>query len=288
MRIASAGSEENLLPSIQRLRKWFETCSSHTQVYKHPSDEDVRKCSEQMYAHKRGTEYLAASPLFVPKLREIFKKAIDAGNADGFDVHNCAFRSDRSGGASPSSAMATDDPFCKPPMELRLQVLMHLSLNDIASLRGCSRGFTHIPVYFFRRRLLLDHPYLWEVRGDSNPPYLWTCIKPPQLKYHFMRKASLYQELRDIESVIGEEDLAMLPAVKQEGRRYIESLAHPLEMAQKRALESVIELPLRKTDWFLIYKEITKQWTTLHGLRNRRRVWKCMEEVMQQMDAIEE
>jgi hypothetical protein len=47
------------------------------------------------------------------------------------------------------------------------------------------------------------------------------------------------------------------------------------------------KLPYDKTNWYLLYRDITVNWAKLKGLRNRARIWDCVLQVIDAMKAAE-
>ena len=65
--------------------------------------------------------------------------------------------------SSESIRAGSADPFLSVPMEVTSMVLEYLSSKDIASLRFATRAVRQVPQLMFRRLLLEDMPWMWEV-----------------------------------------------------------------------------------------------------------------------------
>lgn len=41
--------------------------------------------------------------------------------------------------------------------------------------------------------------------------------------------------------------------------------------------------PIRTSNWFVLYRDIKRNWNKMNGLRNRRRIWRIQEKMVEQM-----
>ena len=126
--------------------------------------------------HIPGTEYLAADPVDVPKLKDIIKNCTEQDNASIPEV----FTPDQS---SPETKMITAEnagPFLHLPPELKLSILRMLEYRDVSNLRLVTRAWNQLPQTFFRDLILEKMPWLWEVRNlrhrQINWHWLWTTL----------------------------------------------------------------------------------------------------------------
>ena len=128
-----------------------------------PRDLAVIRGRQQWWYHEPGSEYLVANPVNVPGLPALLKTSqsrfggssqVMSGPEVGYsqtDETSEGFRADSA------------DPFLSVPTEVTSIVLDYLSSKDIANLRLATRAFRHIPPLQFRRLLLEDMPWMWEV-----------------------------------------------------------------------------------------------------------------------------
>jgi hypothetical protein len=114
----------------------------------------------------RGYEHLAANPVFVPGFRDLCQSAV---SHDGtFDAYQSPFP-ERHPTRQPSPTR--NDPFLELPVELKVQIVMQLSSEDIAALGLSSRAFTHLPTTVWRDLLIKELPWIYEAWSDDATPY---------------------------------------------------------------------------------------------------------------------
>ena len=99
------------------------------------------------------------------------------------------------------------DPFTALSTEVTSMVIAYLSSKDIANLRLVTRVVQQLPNILFRRLLLEDMPWMWELEA----------------------------------------------------------------------------MPVRMFDWYRLYCIVKFGWIDLKGLRNRKRVWKEVEEIVRRI-----
>ena len=111
---------------------------------------DGRLLSCCRYYHQPGTEYLAANPLNIPGLQAIVEK--------------CRNRtSDIVFAAQGDNKPSTKDPFTSLSPELRLIILNRLEIQDVANLRLASRSFRQLPQSYFHHLIQQQMPWVWEL-----------------------------------------------------------------------------------------------------------------------------
>lgn len=76
-------------------------------------------------------------------------------------------------------------------MELRLQIISHLSSDDIAALALTSRAFCKLPQFVFYNFILQDFPWLWEA-WCPLPYALWATTTAFDLE----RDRTLWEQRR--------------------------------------------------------------------------------------------
>lgn len=193
------------------------------------------------WVHTPGEEWLAANPFRVLRLRRLLEEAMDVPQS--FHSNNSPFQ-------SRVIPAVSSDQFIRFPVELRHLVLQHLGARDIASLRLASRAFYHLPVLLWHRLLRDEMPWLWEIRSDE-PPYFWATVTEQDLNRH--------------------EDFNAVVPDASEYARPLQS--HGIDAQQHQATWVYPTPPLHRTNWFMLYCGIKRNWTDMKGLRNRKRIW---------------
>lgn len=114
----------------------------------------------QFWSHVPGTEYLAADPFHIPKLRKILQECILNKSAAPHVYVDRLPAADRS--------RLPKDPFATLAPELRLLILGLLDYKDVATLRLVSRIFRVMPQSFFRSLIRERMPWMWEIDEETN------------------------------------------------------------------------------------------------------------------------
>lgn len=146
---------------IDGLLGWWTMEASYHAVNSFPRHKDVVRCREQWWEHYKGTEYLAANPVFVPPLDPILQSAVS--DEPAFDPREGAFDVPEI-----SSSQLSTDPFTTLPHELRMHILEYLTSKEVANLRLASRSFRQLPNSLWRDLLARELPFLWEAWSDSR------------------------------------------------------------------------------------------------------------------------
>lgn len=263
-------------PDIAGLTSWWTLEAEHQYFSSFPRDLNVVRCAQQDWRHHNGTEYLVANPLFVTSLPAIWDEATDVRG--DFNPRHGAFAAVK--------PPATQDAFAKLPRELSLLILSQLSSNDIASIRLASRSFQQLPISFFHSLILREMPWLWEAWKIPPGSYShWACLGSDEIGHAIQQRDLAILDVRDYVRIVGEE----LPELKERLREYQIPLEREAEAQLQHALkkaESVPHhLPQGKTNWFRLYTLITRHWSSLKGLQNRRRIWKDCQELLRRVEA---
>ncbi|KAF2757903.1 hypothetical protein EJ05DRAFT_476197 [Pseudovirgaria hyperparasitica] len=243
--------------------------------------EHVRGCGSDFWLHPKGTEYLAANPLFVPKLPALLQMATET--KPDFDPRGSPFAESKDDG------LQTDD-FSRLPWELKMEILSHLSSKNIANLRLASRTFRHLPNTLWKHLLMKEMPWLWEVWCDDEP-YFWAAVAFGNIAQSYIdneRDLARYDEqsaeIDRINRIIEEAYVRENPAfVGRWKKASAEALGERPVLSQDwRSKASPVsgKLPSSKTNWYSLYTLITRHWKDLKGLRNRARIWTDIERMM--------
>ncbi|PVI04115.1 hypothetical protein DM02DRAFT_726029 [Periconia macrospinosa] len=262
----------------ERAKNWREM----EDIPRHPS---VRECRDQEWLHAPGTAWLAANPLYVPKLSEIFQASVSAG--PDFRISDGAF--------SVPERQCEDrnnDLFASLPNELRISILDNLNVKDIAALRLSSRAFRQIPIQYFQKMLNRHMPWLWEAWPTHS-----SLIQRP---YAFWATCTPAEALARLDK--GSRDVAVLDdycrIVTLEMPELEEVLREAISVEREKALEEArlemedhedrrpFWLPPLKTNYYVLYTLITRHWGELKGLRNRARIWEDCTSILGDIDSM--
>ncbi|KAJ9618869.1 hypothetical protein H2203_008685 [Taxawa tesnikishii (nom. ined.)] len=238
-----------------------------------PRDKAVVRGREQDWNHEPGDEFLVVNPVFVSGLPALFASTLR--DVPSFSPRNGAFRVSEShmeNMNSPSKA-ASDDPFVSLPPELRDMVLGYLGSAEVCNLRLVSRVFRQLPISTFQRLLEQERPWLWEV-WSSLPYSKWATTTARVYQRRNKAAQTHEQELELYRSVIAAEMPELLHDWRRAEPSYADIVPSPVHEAPSG------KLPERNTDWFALFEGITKQWSQLRGLQNRRRIWNAAEEIL--------
>ena len=254
----------------------------------HPRHLAVWRGAWQWWNHVRGDEFLAANPVLVPALPSVFNDAMETD--PNFSIRRSAFE-ERSQDINPANqhSQASNDPFNALPHETIHQLLSYLPSQAIARLRLVSRAFQHLPISLFRRLLQDEMPYLWEIR-DTTSPSLWAIHTASSIQDCTERPSCLAEQLEEEQDHYRQIIQAEMPEAwesYQEDHPWLKINPDLFEEEAKREMlrrhrEST---PLPKCDakrmnWYKLYCGIVRRWDELKGLRNRKRIWEDMEEVV--------
>ena len=128
-----------------------------------PRTPGVILARQQSWQHEPGFEYLAANPINLPGLPTMLKSSQSRCGGSSKEISGPEVRYSQTGKASKGFRTGSTDPFRSVPTEVTSMVLEYLSSKDIANLRLATRAFRQIPHLQFRRLLLEDMPWMWEV-----------------------------------------------------------------------------------------------------------------------------
>ena len=181
-------------------------CDYQTFFVDFPRDPAVRRGNEQFWEHEPGCEYLVANPIDIPGLSQLLEPPVHgAGQKTTFSASKGPNDSQTEVHRTPlSTPNEGKDPFYPLSAEITSMILDHLGSKDIANLRLATPVFRQLPTILFRRLLLEDMPWLYEVK----------------------------------------------------------------------------DLDVAEIDWYSFYCTLKSSWKDLKGLRNRRRIWRDVEEIL--------
>jgi hypothetical protein len=249
-------------------------------------DPNVYNCGKQNWEHLKGTEYLVANPLHIPQLRDIFAAAVDT--APDFSPRNGAF------GILESMEEPTGiDPFDSLPVELRTQVLDHLSSKDIASLRLASRVFSQLPVSYFQSLLQRECPWLWEawptrLHPEQGSYPKWAFMSTAEVVETSERQAKDFAILDNYCQMVKEDIPESSPVIDAAYEAQFLAIQDAHRLQNDSEDSKPFYLPPTKTNYFTLYTLITRHWQQLRGLQNRKRIWKDCVEILRRVAVYKE
>ena len=126
-----------------------------------PRDPAVREGQDSNWGHQPGHEYLAANPVEVPALPTLLKAA------ETSHASKVVFPAPRHGAASDK------DPFGILSAEITTMIINHLIPKDRANLRLCTRAVRQLPNILFRKLLLDEMPWMWELKDMEGARVDW-------------------------------------------------------------------------------------------------------------------
>ena len=135
---------------------------------------DLRS-DNQWWSHEPGCEYLVANPIDVPGLSQILQPSVDSiGKKITFgDVKGCDDRQTQDHRTSLLTSRSIQDPFSQLSAEITSMILDCLGSKDVAKLRLATPVFRQLPTILFRRLLLEDMPWLFEVKNLNVARINW-------------------------------------------------------------------------------------------------------------------
>ncbi|KAH7419341.1 hypothetical protein BKA64DRAFT_737538 [Cadophora sp. MPI-SDFR-AT-0126] len=224
-------------------------------------DPVIRDLKERFWIHRPGTEYLAANPVEIPGLRlamqGVYSEVSRGGGVfGGVPKSNLISKSQKSklkskrrnGEVLKSSRNRNTDPFAIFPLEMKNKILSHLSPVEISSLRLSTRAFRQPPQQIFRSLIEQEMPWFWEIdeiRAEVEKDYADA----------FREEFGSVEDLEMLEGLVDGEWLAFVRE-RMEGKREID------------------------VNWFGVYKTLKVMEGGRKGVRNRRRVWGLVGEVV--------
>ncbi|KAF4452364.1 hypothetical protein F53441_4773 [Fusarium austroafricanum] len=253
---------------LECLTQWWVLELTYDDFHAFPRYEGVSNAQEQYWQHNLGDEFLAANPCFVPGLEPLLSSTQQHEH-----IHSEFIPTGVVSGTVPA------DLFSLLPGEIRLMILTQLSFKDIAKLRLASRTFMQLPTSLFYQLTMRDTPWLYEA-WSSLPLSFWatTTQSEEERKQELVdiRVKELRQAIQSPEMVNAQ---GTIDSLKKDIDELLERNRTP------RPTTSVTLLSRTDTDWYALQTLITRNWKTLPGLKNRRRIWDDCQEILNRVDA---
>lgn len=257
---------------IDDLRMLWLTHNEHCvrfAVSQGPSD--VALVNEQFYEALPGTEYLAANPLHVPQLDKLIESCL-VKSSGGSDV---VFGT---GGHCSTS----NDPFSALSPELKAMIIEMLGRQDVANLRLVSRSFQQIPQSYFRGLVADEMPWIWWDIKDFLPTEvdwfkLWCRLSAADGGSQVDETERIL--LSRVEYGQYEQALAKFRVEDQEqvgDKQCNDEGVYVYTDEQKEKIKAIVRERM----------EAAKAWpkpTEVKGLRNRRRIYRDINEILDEI-----
>ncbi len=263
--------------NVPALTTWWSLEASYDLFHSFPRHEDVDENTDQWWEHKNGTAYLAADPLHVPKLEEIFRAVVETD--ENFDPRSGAFSVKES-----QQSTSITDPFALLPGEIQFEILDCLASKDIAALRLSSRSVSQLPISYFQKLILREMPWLWEAwPTNANSTQMkyskWATRTALDLQKHVVQYAKEKEILTPDVQIMEYEIHEANEILTTSSKHYKAIMATFQAGCEKSGMMTPFFLPPRQTNYFKLYTLITRHWAELRGLQNRKRIWTDCEEI---------
>lgn len=253
--------------------KWRNSEFNWDHFRNFPRAGDVFAAQDQFWRHEPGAEYLAANPLYVPGLPTLLTGANEETVKDGTGIFLC--RGDLEWPQLINNTPAVrqtvqKDLLASLPLDIRLYIVDFLGSVDTTNLRIASKSFTKLPNSVWYRFVREEMPWLWEAWDEAESlhiPSPWTTVTANEVAF-------LNKTRKQYSRVLSDE---YMPTDK------IVDYLLPLPSA----ISDQMRLFRANTDWRQVYTRIKRNWGWLRGLRNRRRIWEDVEEIIRRIQEFE-
>lgn len=245
--------------NVSGLMKWRNAECSYEAFYEFPRIADVLEAQEQFWRHVPRQEYLSANPLYVPGLPALLRAAAEENGTTGYET------------TPVSASVIQTNRLASLPLDVRLHIFDFLEPADILRLRAVSKAFALLPNSVWHRLVREEMPWLWEAWDDSetdHTPSPWTTMTANEVKFLNQTRKRYHKVLRNEPTTVDGTVEHLLP------RLILET-------------ESV-NLAKAATNWHRIYTTIKRNWACLKGLRNRKRIWEDVAEIIRRIQKYDE
>ncbi|KAL4981699.1 hypothetical protein BDW68DRAFT_75775 [Aspergillus falconensis] len=244
--------------NVSGLMRWRNAECTYEAFHEFPRIADVIEAQEQFWRHVPGREYLAANPLYVPGLPALLRAAAEPEGKMDYQK------------APASSSSSLTSRIASLPLEIRLHILDFLDPADIMRLRAASKAFTQLPNSVWYRLVREEMPWLWEAWGDSeidHTPSPWSTMTANEVKFLNKARKRYLKVLSDEPAILDGTVEYLLPC-------------------PNLGADSV-NLPMANLNWHQVYTTIKRNWGCLKGLRNRKRIWEDVAEIIRRIQKYE-
>lgn len=223
---------------------WYQVESTYHFTDKvFPRDEAVRRATkDQVWNHVEGDEWIAANPCFVPALHEEVKQ------------------------------LATEEAFAGPrPGD---EVGTGGDIDEIAQMNLSSEASANLPQSFYFGHIRHDMPWIWET-WCARPYAGWTTRSQSEIAKDPLALSHQREYLQNwIHAIEADGESS---TQKRAQLRDLNAQLKELEVSSHFVPEPVPAtlLPRQGTDWRKLYFALQNLGEASNGLRNRERVWRC-------------
>ena len=254
--------------------------SYHEQLRHHPA---VREGEEQWWIHNSGDAWLAANPVVVPGLPARFEAALRC------DTDKKSVNTMRPGYSSDK------DPLVKLPRELVDAILGFLIPKDVASLR-LAGGLTYLPLSHWRNVFREEMPWIWEMWDDVEPS-IWATLSYGAMRAEIEKRKVLSKRLEEDHELYKTIILEDMPEVWEAYKNDHPWLQMDSSKFKELDLSNLPTFPTYETisamrhdeiNWCRAFYEISTWEDEVKGLRNRKRIWEAVEEIIRRIIAYRE
>jgi len=278
---------------VEVLANWWTLNASYDKFHGFPRDPAVKRGEAQEWNHNIGDEFLAANPCFIPGYEKVLEgvrtscqtwanqETQTAPPTKTTDIIQSGKSQQHHSLQQPRTMNKTLDIFSVLPTEIWYQIFTHLSAVEVAYLQRASRSFHKLPQSYIRHHLLRERPYLWEL-WCQQPYSRWTGTTATALK--------AFQKQCDVEN---EEIELVLEVLSEDG--YIEARDTYKQYWDENRLErrpleakSVVMVGEDEIDYARLAIELEERLEKgqLKGLRNRARIWKDCETILDEIEEL--
>lgn len=152
-----------------------------------------------------------------------------------------------------AKGMDDSDPFKRLPSEVKNVILAQLCSRDIASLRLASRCFRQLPKALFRRLIKDEMPWFWEIDDLKRAEEEYLC--------------------NSFEENYGAEMLEVSGGIDPNVLAFVKAR---------------MERKCLNTNWLQVYKQLKVMEKGVLGVRNRTRIWKVVEDIVERIEKMSE
>ncbi|PLB44874.1 hypothetical protein P170DRAFT_429607 [Aspergillus steynii IBT 23096] len=280
--------------AVDGLKEYCKVKGGFT-VYCNLENKDNPWSHPPRWKHIRGQEYMAANPLDIPGLESLLSWTLAERSENSVSEESKDPNPPKESVDKDKAAMIKDTPNSLPTSAkgntcatlsqvMMLGTLDLLDMKDIKSLRLVSRGLQHLPDTIWCRMLREDMPWLfeaWNAWGfPGHIPSRWAFTAPTEMR-GVMDYLRIYKPLEYPDILIG------LRREKKIDDQFIESkrFGFWLSMTIK---DYNLPKELEKTNWYAVYTGIKRDWRSLKGLQNRKRIWGHVNRMVEDMKKIVE
>lgn len=237
---------------IDGLAGWYQVESTHHFTDKiFPHDEAVgRATKHQVWNHVEGDEWIAANPCFVP--------ALHAG----------------------MQQLTTDESFtAAKPGELDSP---DGGIGEMADMNLSSEASSNLPQSFYFGHIRHEMPWIWET-WCARPYSGWTTKSQSEIAKDPLAISHQREYLQNwIKALEADDDSTQ----KRAQLRDLNAQLKEFEAQNGFVPEPVTAtlLPRQGTDWRKLYFALQNMGQSSHGLRNRERVWRCCNYILDRIE----